>query len=67
MGRRKGYRKFHGCDEDCANCPYPDCYKPVTLMKPMRELDGILKKCRESESQQKMYTVSSNLSKKFIW
>ena len=22
-----------GCDEDCFNCPYPDCYKPALQMK----------------------------------
>lgn len=25
-------KKFNGCDEDCFNCPYPDCYRPETLI-----------------------------------
>ena len=23
-----GKRRWHGCNEDCFNCEYPDCYKP---------------------------------------
>ena len=62
---KKGYRKFNGCDEDCAHCPYPDCYKPVSLMKATGELDGILKKGNETKSQQKMYTVCGDIGKKY--
>jgi hypothetical protein len=41
MGRpRKGY-KYQGCNEDCFNCPYPDCYKPAQGMKPIYHKDGI--------------------------
>lgn len=25
--------KFKGCNEDCFNCPYPDCLKPAAKMK----------------------------------
>lgn len=38
MPGKKGYRKFKGCDEDCFNCKYPDCYKPVVKLKSMREI-----------------------------
>ena len=75
MGRKKGQRKFHGCNEDCENCPYPDCYKPVGEMKPLREIANILRCDRLDcgESQQKMYTIElgkyggvrPNISRKF--
>lgn len=26
-------KRFNGCDDDCFNCPYPDCYKPDYLCK----------------------------------
>lgn len=25
--------KNGGCNEDCLNCPYPDCYKPAREIK----------------------------------
>lgn len=24
------HKRFKGCDEDCFNCPYPDCYRPAS-------------------------------------
>ena len=44
-GCMKNRRKklFHGCDEDCFNCIYPDCYKPQYLMRGGRLPDGIKK------------------------
>lgn len=36
---------FKGCDEDCFNCPYPDCYRPENMLHGdpfnLRELLGI--------------------------
>lgn len=26
--KEKSAVRFKGCDEDCFNCPYPDCLKP---------------------------------------
>ena len=47
--------KFKGCDEDCENCPYPDCLKPANQIK--KETDSIRKMATDAPSQQKMYTV----------
>jgi hypothetical protein len=56
---RRNYKrktiKFTGCDEDCENCPYPDCAKPSRLFK--KETDSIRKRGTDAPSQQKMYTV----------
>ena len=58
MGR-KGYKKFKGCNEDCAHCPYPDCYKPVAEMKATREIVDIFEKRDiDVKSQGKMYTLN---------
>jgi hypothetical protein len=68
-------RKFHGCNEDCFNCPYPDCYKPVNEMKPLRETADISRVDKfAGESQGKMYTLvvggyggaRPNMSRKFM-
>ena len=34
-GRRgsKIHSAYKGCDEDCFNCVYDDCYKPARLMR----------------------------------
>lgn len=75
MPRKKGVSKFHGCTEDCLNCPYPDCYKPVQGMKPIYYGDGIGRaKEKKLSSQQKMYTLclggrgadSPNSNKSFL-
>lgn len=29
----KIFIKKGGCNEDCFNCKYPDCYKPSYMMK----------------------------------
>lgn len=29
--------RWLGCDEDCFNCPYPDCYKPDNKMHTAHE------------------------------
>jgi hypothetical protein len=72
---RKGYRKFHGCNEDCFNCPYPDCYKPIKEMKPLRETADISRVDKMSgNSQGNMYTLElggyggakPNMSRKFM-
>lgn len=75
MGRpRKGY-KYQGCNEDCFNCSYPDCYKPAQGMKPIHHKDGIGRaKEKKLTSQQKMYSLclggkgtnSPNSSKSFL-
>lgn len=57
MGRKKGSKNFKGCNEDCAHCPYPDCYKPVAEMKATREtVDISEKRDIDVKSQGKMYT-----------
>jgi hypothetical protein len=73
MGRKKGVRKYKGCNEDCLNCKYPDCYKPTYQMRTDRTF-FISKANKERESQSKMYTLSlgkyggtsANISKKYF-
>ena len=44
MGRpRKGY-EYQGCNEDCLNCPYPDCVKPISEIKTDKQTKEALKK-----------------------
>ena len=31
--KTKIFKKKGGCNEDCFNCKYKDCYKPTHLMK----------------------------------
>lgn len=31
--KTKAFKRRGGCDEDCMNCPYPDCYKPTESIK----------------------------------
>lgn len=40
--RLRNSKKFTGCDEDCFNCPYPDCRKPAQLLKPDKALKEAL-------------------------
>jgi hypothetical protein len=53
QGKKKP--KYAGCNEDCFNCPYPDCLKPAQKMnrennyRPIRRISG--------ESQARMFTV----------
>lgn len=69
MKKRKGV--YRGCNEDCFNCPYPDCYKPAQNMK---SDESFFVSKTEGKSQSKMYTVllggyggaRPNISKKFI-
>lgn len=70
----KIFNKSGGCNEDCLNCQFPDCYKPeITIQKGneyVREKDD-----ETLTSQQKIYTLelggyggaSPNLSKKFLY
>lgn len=37
--KKRIFIKRGGCNEDCFNCKYPDCYKPAKDIKPMRDLD----------------------------
>ena len=73
----KGKRrlKYTGCNEDCLNCPYPDCLKPANEIKATRNItkiprcDGI----SSGESQGRMFTLelggyggaTPNISRKF--
>lgn len=70
--KTKIFKKKGGCNEECAHCPYPDCYKPSHQIKSDGEF--ISKKEKETmTSQGKMYTVClggyggvrPNLSKKY--
>lgn len=67
-------KKFQGCDEDCFNCPYPDCFKPPHQMKPLNDITNITRVNKvNGESQGRMFTVelgkyngvNPNIKKKF--
>lgn len=30
---------FKGCDDDCFNCPYPDCLKPYSLCTALEDTE----------------------------
>jgi hypothetical protein len=65
--------KFHGCNDDCFNCPYPDCYKPTEQIKHEFNMRTLPFGGNESESQQRMFTLelggyggaTPNISRKF--
>ena len=70
QGKKKP--KYAGCNEDCFNCPYPDCLKPAQKMnrennyRPIQRISG--------ESQARMFTVElgkynsivPNVSRKYM-
>lgn len=72
--KTKAFKRQGGCDEDCMNCPYPDCYKPAIECKADKFVSALL---RERTSKKKsalhMFTVElggtgtnrPNLSRKF--
>ena len=68
----KIFNEKGGCNEDCFNCPYPDCYKPSQIMKAN---DSFFCSKRNSESQARMFTVvlggyggtRPNVNKKFLY
>ena len=72
--KTKAFKRRGGCDEDCMNCPYPDCYKPTMECKTDIFVSALL---RERPSKEKsalhMFTVElggtgtnrPNLSRKF--
>ena len=72
MGRPKKGQVFKGCDEDCQNCPYPDCYKPIHELKASTEFTPSQVE-NKGKTQSHMYTLElggvgknmPNLSKKF--
>lgn len=46
-------KKFFGCSEDCLNCRYPDCLKPVCKMdlkSPLERVDRINKRKTDGSS-----------------
>ena len=53
--RKRGRPKFKGCNEDCFNCPYTDCKKPVNQLK---QDNSIVQAIRIGGSQNKRYTVA---------
>lgn len=70
----KAKLKYHGCNEDCEHCTYPDCLKPAHDMKPTRDVTDISRVDRMGgESQGRMFTLElggyggarPNISKKF--
>lgn len=75
--KAKIFHKNGGCDEDCINCPYPDCYKPAHDIKPLSDITKIARCDRvgNGESQGKMYTlelggygkIKPNASRKFYF
>ena len=72
--KTKAFKCRGGCDENCMNCPYPDCYKPTMECKTDTFVSALL---RERPSKEKsalhMFTVEPggagtnrpNLSRKF--
>ena len=70
----KIFNKKGGCNEDCFNCPFPDCYKPVNDMK-YNESFSVSKAICGTESQARMFTLElggyggarPNISKKFLY
>lgn len=56
--KTKAFKRHGGCDEDCMNCPYPDCYKPTMECKTDTFVSALL---RERTSKEKsalhMFTV----------
>ena len=56
--KTKAFKRRGGCDEDCINCPYPDCYKPTMECKTDTFVSALL---RERPSKEKsaphMFTV----------
>ena len=40
--KTKAFKRRGGCDEDCMNCPYPDCYKPTESIKSDRTYAKVL-------------------------
>lgn len=74
MGRYKKGLEYRGCDEDCFNCPYPDCLKPVSQIKLEVNMRTVLfGDCKGTSPTPKMYTlelggyggVRPNISRKF--
>ena len=67
------FDKKGGCNEDCFNCPYPDCYKPVSRIK-SDDSYFISKGETTGQSQARMFTLElggyggarPNSSKKFL-
>jgi hypothetical protein len=53
--RKQGRPKFKGCNEDCFNCKYSDCKKPVHQLK---QDNSIFNAIRIKGNQEKRYTVS---------
>ncbi|MEE1007085.1 MAG: hypothetical protein U0L66_07830 [Acutalibacteraceae bacterium] len=68
----KAYKAAGGCNEDCFNCPFPDCYKAARSLK----LDEAAKEALRvvgDTSQSRIYTLElggvgrnmPNISKKY--
>lgn len=68
----KAYRAAGGCNEDCFNCPFPDCYKVSSLLKTDEATKEALRVSGDT-SQSRMYTLElggvgrnmPNISKKY--
>ena len=72
--KTKAFKRRGGCDEDCMNCPYPDCYKPTESIKSDRTYAKVLcDRPSKEKSALHMFTVElgaagtnrPNLSRKF--
>lgn len=70
----KAYRSAGGCNEDCLNCKYEDCYKPAREMKTDELTKSALSVARKvNNSNCAMYTLElggvgrnmPNISKKY--
>ena len=54
--KSKAYKAAGGCNEDCFNCPFPDCYKVSSLLKTDEAAKEALKVGGDT-SQSRMYTL----------
>lgn len=70
--KSKAYKAAGGCNEDCFNCPFPDCYKVSSLLKTDEAAKEALRVGGDT-SQSRMYTLElggvgsnmPNISKKY--
>lgn len=71
QGKKKP--KYAGCNEDCFNCPYPDCLKPAQKMDKKNNV-RVIPRETHCESQARMFTVElgkynsivPNVSRKYM-
>ena len=50
-------KKWLGCNEDCFNCEYDDCYRPAKMMHSTDEEEGRGKKNLGREGKRKEVVI----------